>query len=51
MIDKMSAIASIIYKIDIVKTALSKLRSNVSDFLKSEKPLVSKKKRVKTEDD
>ena len=44
MVDKMSAIASIISEIDIIQTALSTLRSNVLDFLKFEEPSVFKKR-------
>ena len=44
MVDKMSAITNIISEIDSIQTALSTLRSNVLDFLKSEEPSVPKKR-------
>ena len=43
MVDKMSTITNIISEIDSIQTALSTLRSNVLDFLKSEEPSVRKK--------
>ena len=44
MVDKMSVITNIISEIDSIQTALSTLRINVLDFLKSEKPSVPKKR-------
>ena len=44
MVDKMSVTTNIISEIDSIQTALSTLRSNVLDFLKSEKPSVPKKR-------
>ena len=45
MVDHMSAIASIFFEIDETQAALNTLRSYVLDFVKSEEPSVSKRKK------